>query len=440
MRVDEELALRHSMEAVSAFAKNHTQLWAFFNDVDDIPLPSLQNASFDSDVAYFKKVSFVLSAVQSIAHKPHVVVRNVETIVRADIAGTLSNESFQQTLRDPALWKQKRRGISPEYVHHTESIDEVCIYENFFVIMVLNIIQRSLHHYEEFYANSIKSMSSASLTLDGDKVLTVFGTIKRLFRKLERIKKTDFYKTVIRHYVPLRYVEATNILKHDRLYNVVYRFYHESTAYADEKELISDLLSYYYILLLRSLKKTGIKLAPSSNRARTSGKTAFFQTPKETRFFGNGFFLTITKHDNQSLDLTVSLESNHDITAKHRFAVNPKYSFLDFQPMARKAKDTIDTFEAVSVWSLAEINPTEVDVVELGSATDQEVMDAYLSTKLLSKECSKSVYELYCPSCRDSGMRSRKGVFTCPKCRTRYAIYQSEGKDRAFFLRLRRPR
>ena len=441
MRVDEERALHAAMEAISAFTKEkHTQLWAFFNDVEQIELPSIQLASFDSDAAYFKKASFVLSVIQTIAHNPHFVARNIETIVRADQAGTLSNESFQATLRDPVLWKQKHSGMSPEYVHHTESVDEINIYENFFVVMVIGMIERSLRHYEDFYANSIKSVQSDSLTLDGDRVLSVFATLKTLFRKLERIKKTDFYKTVYDAYVPLHRVEATNILKHDRLYNVVYRFYHDMHAYNDEKGLINDLLGYYYILILRGLKKKGMKIAPSSNRARTSGKTAFFQTPKETRFYGNGLFLTLTKVGNQTLQFTVSLEADRSVLATHLFAVNTKYSFLDFQSAARKNKDKCDTFEAVSVWSLAEIEPTSVEVVELGSPTDQELVDHYLDTKLMVLDASKAVYQSYCPSCRASGMRQRNGVYTCLKCRTRYAITSLDGKDRIFFLRLRRPR
>ena len=440
MRVDEERALRSAMEAISAFTKEkHTQLWAFFNDVDAIDLPSIQNASFESDAAYFKKASFVLSVIQTIAHNPHFVARNIETVVRADQAGTLSNESFQKTLRDPALWKQKQNAMSPEYVHHTESVDEINIYENYFVMMVIGMIERTLRHYEDFYANSIKSVSSDSLTLDGDRVLSVFSTLKILFRKLERVKKTDFYKRVHASYVPLRRVEATNILKHDRLYNVVYRFYHDMHAYDDEKGLISDLLGYYYILILRGLKKKGMKIAPSSNRARTSGKTAFFQTPKETRFYGNGLFLTLTKVSNQTLQFTVSLEADRSILATHLFAVNAKYSFTDFQASARRAKGAYDTFEAVSVWSLAEIEPIGVEALELGSPTDQELIDHYFDTKLLIKDGSKAVYQSYCPSCRASGMRQRGGVYTCLKCHSKYALIEQDGKERIFFLKLRRP-
>ena len=437
MRVDEEKALQKAIGAISEYGKAHTQLAAFWNGVDSIDLPSIQSASFDSDVSFFKEASFVLSVIMTIAHKPHLVTRIDETIMRADQAGSLSNESFQSTMRDPALWKRKGGAMSPEYVHHTESNDEIRIYENIFIVMVVKHLEKTIHRYEEFYATSVKSIASERLTLDDDHVLEVFALIHKLLGKIERIKKTNFYKLINRGSTEIKNLHATNILKSDRLYAYVYRFYLDFSAYKDERELNRDLLSYFYILLLRALRKANFQLAPSSNRARTSGKTAFFATPKETRFFGNGLFLRLTRLDYRSFELSVMPRDKTDVVATHLLFINPHYSFSDYSRYYTKRDyKKYATVEALSVWALAKIDKT-IKLEELPNASDQVLMEHYLKTKTDIRRGSRFVYASYCPSCRSQSLSDRDGIYTCSRCSSKYTLFQKEGEDSVFFLRIR---
>ena len=150
MRKEEERRLQEASTHIASLKSSSPTIRGFFDSLSSSPFLSLQGAFIEGDFAFFEEASHILSIIETICHKPHVVSKNVEMILRADQAGSLSNDSFAKTLRDPALWKNKAGRMEPEYVHHKENEDDILIYENLFIVMALRRIEKELRHRKAF--------------------------------------------------------------------------------------------------------------------------------------------------------------------------------------------------------------------------------------------------------------------------------------------------
>ena len=133
MKIIEEEYLKESIKKLNTFAEEHSDFLDFFNVCDVLTKESLQSQSFEGDLKFFDEVSFVLSVITSIISKPIISSTREEVILRSAMAPALTNEMFQETLRDSTLWRNDGFGMVPEYVHYHQHIDELKIYENIFI-------------------------------------------------------------------------------------------------------------------------------------------------------------------------------------------------------------------------------------------------------------------------------------------------------------------
>ena len=285
MKKDEGELLKKASSLREEYAKAHPCLLGYFQHIPSLRLPSLRSFSFQKDLAFFRECSHILSIIETIAHHPRIVSKNQDEILRADQASNVTPSSFLLTMEDPSLWKRKSSSLSPEYVHVEESEDDIFIYENLFVAMALRRIEREVSHYRDFYSSLILTTSSSRLTEDGDHVLEGFEAIKPCFNKIERIKKSDFYKRVGKQ-GDLQALVATNILKSDPLYGRVYRFYSRLSTPTSLSEERRELLHYVLVFVLDCLNRSHFELLKGyrqkRNLLRKEGASFAFQ---------NSFFL-----------------------------------------------------------------------------------------------------------------------------------------------------
>lgn len=430
MKKDEEALLKNASLIREDYAKKNPCLLGYFNHISSLSLPSLRAYSFQKDLSFFKECSFALSLIETIAHKPHIVAKNVDTILRADQASNVTPASFLSTLGDPSLWKRKKNGAhAPEYVHVEESEDDIRIYENIFVCMALRSIEREITHYEEFYSSLILSSASSRLTQKEDHVLEGFAVIKPCKNKIERIKKSDFYKRVGKE-PDLKRLLATNILKSDPVYAGVYRFYGKLSRFASKEEEARELLQYFLCLVLEQLKKEGYSLYKGYAQKRT---VASFKKGMSLMFSSDKLQIKLTNVSNKAIAFEVSSLACPSHVASHLLFLESGYSFSSYSgDREKEAYSSYDSLSALSIWNLVSISKKMVYLGE-GSLDAKELVRRYLDSILFYEKASKEVYSLYCPHCKDKGVVHVDDSYHCPHCHSSYYLEKVGDVDCLFF-------
>lgn len=430
MRKEEERRLQEASAHIASLKSSSPTIRGFFDSLSSSPFLSLQGAFIDGDFAFFEEASHILSIIETICHKPHVVSKNVETILRADQAGSLSNDSFAKTLRDPALWKNKAGRMEPEYVHHKENEDDILIYENLFIVMALRRIEKELRHRKAFYENRIHLVNSTRLSLDSDRTYEALCAFPRLFSKIERIQKSDFYRIVSKANCNLPRIYPTNILKSDRLYHRVYRFYLEISQYGRNQSATEDLGTYFYCYILKLLLNAGYALSPKSSRVSMDPKSDFLTHSKDIRLISADFLLVINRVDFDALrfELTPLGKEDHP-TAKYLLLFTASDSLEGFS-LGKYAGETsaYDEIDVLSIWDTAILGRKKYLPLHQEDG-EEALLKRLFQGKGELKEASIPLYSLYCPVCGEKGMLEEGYVKECPHCHSKYAFIQNKKKQ-----------
>ena len=134
MRIVEESYLKRTVSKLNKYALQHTNYADFFDGLDELSIVPLQDLSFKSDLKYFDDLNFICSVIASIIAHPHISNTGEHIVVRTEQANSISSETFRMTMRDPTLWTDEGIRMIPEYLYYYQNIDELCIYENIFIV------------------------------------------------------------------------------------------------------------------------------------------------------------------------------------------------------------------------------------------------------------------------------------------------------------------
>ena len=152
MKRSEEVNLTNQIALIQAFGKKQKSLDSFYKNIDKLDLVSVQDLSFEKDIEFFKELTFILSVILSIIAKPHISHRRDEILARSGEVSTISEEDFQKTLHDSSIWKDSGNGrLLPEYLYYHQYEDEIKIYENVFIVHLVNEISLIADHYSSLY-------------------------------------------------------------------------------------------------------------------------------------------------------------------------------------------------------------------------------------------------------------------------------------------------
>ena len=189
MKIIEERYLKKEIKKLNRYSKEHRSFLDFFNNVDPVMDKTLQDLSFKSDLNFFKEIEFILSVITSIISHPHLVNKGEEIIVRADQANHVSTEMFNKTMRDSTLWKENdQTDMVPEYVYYYQQIDELRIYENIFIVMLVKMIEQEINKYNEFYVSTILTFNNQdTLSVNKDNSDVALDKMNNITRRLKHI-------------------------------------------------------------------------------------------------------------------------------------------------------------------------------------------------------------------------------------------------------------
>ncbi|MCI2068357.1 MAG: hypothetical protein LKJ88_02130 [Bacilli bacterium] len=424
MNEQEAQSLKIALRDIQRQLKEKKTIASFYKDIGTFKLKPLQDISFQSDLSRFKEENFILSVIISIIAHPHFSPRGEEELVRAQKASLVLPDMFQQTAQDPTLWKKSRQGMVPEYVHHLQSVDDIKIYENIFIVKVLNMIDLDVLAYRSFYAYLIGNISSnRPLSNAKSQVEEGFKELRKLERKLKRIKETWFYREVSKAKAISSRIVPTNILLKDNLYNYCFRYYRKMFSSFQPLEASKDLSIYFFLIILKELKKEDWELATESGRKDISFAAGTLKLSGELKFVKEPFKLTLKYLEEGKISF--EYESPEGIKATHLMISDPDLSFALLKEQTAGENDDLIS---LSIWGDGRIFKDETKIFNLG-LKEEEAIRSLLTSFVFVEEGSEEIYTSFCPFCASRQLALKEdNTFTCLDCSSSWALIEANKK------------
>ena len=427
MRIIEENALKTSISQIRKYNKNNIEVKDFIKNINTLELKSLQQSSLKKDEKYLNEISFIMSVINSIISHPHISNKGEEIIIRSEKANALSEEDFQKTLQDPILWGQQKHKIIPEYVHYHQYTDEVNIYENAFIVLLIDLLDKELIQYNDYYINLLPTITSFSDEIVNDQqVLAVLDKLRLLSQRFQLIKNTYFYKEIHRHPRISKVIKPTNILLKDRLYNYCYKFYRKLIQYEEVSEVYRDFRWFYAFNILRELNNQGYKLVSSKNNVINLNNDLF-----NIKLTKNDYVLLMYYSSKNLIffDCSIKGSNQHFI---HRLVCNPNKEFID--EITSLDKETID-LKTVTIWNIYDSNN---QVINKNVLSEKEIVKEFIGNLFVEIIANKEVYSRYCPICKSKNLDEEKSYYHCFDCKAIYTFKKSKDKDTIWLISTRR--
>ncbi len=402
MNIIEEKKLNEIITNINNYQKNYSNSASIFENITSLDIDDIQEVFYQNDLNFFDDVSFIISVIASIISHPHLDNTGEDIIIRADLAGSISRESFQKVFKDPSLWKEKDQEMVPEYVHHHQYTDEIKTYENIFIGMIIKVIDNSLINYSSFYASLLPSVNAFTKEkLESEEVEKVLNRIDYLKRKMMYIKNTHFYREISKCDLKLKTIVPTNILIKDRLYNFCYKFYRDFIKYTEADNLETDYQEYYFYHLLKVLKEKEFK---------------FIKEENNIWYFNYQYFkVSIKKLNTKGINLSINL--NGKITTNHNLIIDVNTG--DELTFDQKATSN----NVISIWNLKD---QEGIALHQNSMKTKKLITRWLDSKFILNQVQKSLYTKYCPVCKNRSIEEVDHLFKCSSCEAEYTFVNDD--------------
>lgn len=425
MKIIEETLLKKTILQLNNYREKHKNVQDFFDGVSSLELNSLQCFSFQKDSDFFNEISLIISVINSIIAHPHISNKGESIILRSEQAGKLTNENFQQTCKEHALWKEKNFEMVPEYVYYHQYIDELNIYENLFIVLLIDLIDSELKNYTEFYINLIPSLDSiiSNQIVENQNVETTLKRLDNLERKIRYIKNTYFYKQISKVSRISKSIKPTNILLKDRLYNLCFKFYRKFIQYEDTTTLLNDFRLYYFMIILQEFRNRGFSL--NNEKSNLIDKNNY-------NLFFNYEDYSINLKINELPGIWLEIGLKDQVTFKHHL-------LLDHHRVVKehiKSENSALTTNIATIWNI--IDQETLKPKFINPTTELEIVKYWLDNLFYQATAKKEVYTKYCPICKSHSTEEENGIYNCTNCKTVYTFKSSKGKDVIWFINLRR--
>ena len=414
---------------------------------------------YDEEKRKLSSYKEVTDRILSIFHNPHIKVKTNEIILRSELSGKLSYESFENTLRDPKLWKRKRGVMAPEYVHSIENVDSLDTYENRFLCFLIerideetdrlmesllppsislsDLYQTKTLRYGEFslFRNLPKEKDilygEAPSTKGSETLLKLARSLKR---RLKHLKGTEFYKTCHVASFPLP-VLATNVLIHDPLYSFCYRFYTRN-RFEKEGNNEKDVLYYDYSLVsffrfLKEKELLSLKSFPHLSLSRDK-RLHFLPFKVGNKDFSFSFeenkeelsFKIKTTYEKAKITSNTLLLFSEMLSEKNEEALSKK------RLEGEKENDNVVLFTSSNL--LRDYKKT-CPLSYLREGSERYLEDFFRSLSSLFK-VREGIYEEVCPLCGKPKIRNTMDGYECASCNCQYTLTKIS-KDETLWIK-----
>ena len=432
MKITEEGHLKKAIDKFNSRIKENGDFKAFFDNSLQYDIKSLQKEAFKDDAKLFKDISFILSVIMSIIARPHLFTRKEEIIVRADLAPRVDVEDFKKTTKNSQLWKNQNNEKIPEYVYYSEYIDEIKIYENIFVVYLVDLIGKELNIYHNFYQNLIKTYDSNSLSVKGDFTLSAVEQVTKLKKKIKFIYASRFYKEIKKGGINLREIHPSNILINDHLYNYCFKFYKQLVKYNDNSEKNFDLRTYYFILMMKKFRKLGFEFTSVDGFGIDESNHLSY---KDLLLENDDFSILLNQVDSDKLIYKII---NKNVNKKANEQLNMLLFNIEdeFEKYSEDLDKKYNNYEVLSLWNFYQVE--ENNFVNKNLTSEEELINLCFDIKVYALESDRKYYSLFCPVCKEQIEEGYlNGYCNCGNCGTKYTFYRKEKKNYLWFIEYR---
>lgn len=419
-----QLQFKSNARAAEEFISLNGGLVGAYSHAESAGDFSLQKISYEEDCSYFKEALSLLGIILSIAEKPHVSTRREEVFARIEQAGQLSADDFKRVCRDGSLWKRRGVKMVPEELYYFRNEDELCIYENRFIVLLIDLIGREITELKRVYGERLPRIGENTDELYAGDAGMALDFARNIEKRVAYLKNTGFYKIVGKEKPLKGRISPTNILLKDLKYRACFKFYNGFLKYQCEGEEAEDLRSIIKIYILKSLKKLGFDLKEGKNL-------------NEYKACGKEFLLNFDFHKKGAVILDVTHKISKKTVKYALFAEDGRSAEAAEEFASGDDGKNFCSVEMIGEWSLKD--GVTHELLSRAGQTEEEMIYSWLASKIRLIRADSSVYKKYCPACGVSGVYENDGDFSCPNCGTRYAFTQnSSGESVIWICKLRR--
>ena len=419
-----QLQFKSNARAAEEFISLNGGLVGAYSHAESAGDFSLQKISYEEDCSYFKEALSLLGIILSIAEKPHVSTRREEVFARIEQAGQLSADDFKRVCRDGSLWKRRGVKMVPEELYYFRNEDELCIYENRFIVLLIDLIGREITELKRVYGERLPRIGENTDVLYAGDAGMALDFARNIEKRVAYLKNTGFYKIVGKEKPLKGRISPTNILLKDLKYRACFKFYNGFLKYQCEGEEAEDLRSIIKIYILKSLKKLGFDLKEGKNL-------------NEYKACGKEFSLNFDFNKKGAVILDVTHKISKKTVKYALFAEDGRSAEAAEEFASGDDGKNFRSVEIIGEWSLKD--GVTHELLSRAGQTEEEMIYSWLASKIRLIRADSSVYKKYCPACGVSGVYENDGDFSCPNCGTRYAFTQnSSGESVIWICKLRR--
>lgn len=404
---------------------------------------------FDEEKSKLDDLKKVSDKILSILYHPAFHAETSEVILRSELSGKLSHESFSDTMQDPKFWKEKNSRMVPEYVHTVETVDSIDIYENRFVSLLIDEINDDIdtslddmtpmvESFSEHYQNNqftfgtyspLRDMrkkyypyTSFILKGNGSKE-ELYATAKRIKRRMKNMRGTEFYKITSKHEIS-HSIRPTNILIHDKLYSYCYRYYVSHYRSKDMEERKKQILyfNYFFISFLHLLKKR--ELIKEENMP-------ILVFDKEDMVSFSSFsvehypFTLTFKEDKKNVALLVDVTLHYgkrDISSTYYLLCRDKYSEKNASSICSIRDENLDKrFILITLNNILK-DYNSILTFSYRREKNEMLLDDLLSSMTILIDANKEFYTGFCPVCGKNEIRFDGEKYICQNCHSEYVM------------------
>ena len=432
MKKSEELNLSEQTRLIRNYAKRHADLQSFYSSINSLNIISIQDLSFKNDIELFREIAFILSVIFSIISKPHLNNRREEIIARSGEASMISEEDFLKTLRDSSIWKDTVDNvILPEYVYYHQYEDDLRIYENIFIVHMINELSFIMDSYLSLYVSLLKVKNPLNKDLVGDDSTqeSALRMANKLSRRLNQIKQTYFYRDVSKAKNKPKVFYPTNILVKDRLYNLVYKFYKKMYIYQDKRDIDNELYLFYFSLLLSVLHSDGFEL-DSRNKSLVYDNNQI-TLPDKLFFTSADYRLSIQTNPEEHTFLVSYKDKLDEAVNTHLLVLTNDATFEETKVIA--PSEDIFSVEYLSLWHIGEINKktNKIQLINETLMNETELIRYFLASHHDIYTGSELIYSSYCPVCKSKNIFQNRGHIFCDDCGAIYKFAILKGAKKS---------
>lgn len=410
MRIIEERRLKDITNIINEYQNKSENIMSFYKNINKIKLESLQELYSEKNNEFFDDVSFVLDAITSIIAKPHISNKTEDIILRSDIAGHISNEAFQMCYKEPSLWKEKEYEMVPEYVHHFQYTDDIKIYENIFIGMLIDLIDIEVNTFLDMYESLIPSIDDTQELREDKTIEELIQYAKKLNRRLRYIKGTYFYKEVSKESLRGHVITPTNILTKDRLYNYCFKFYKKFIQYTDYEALLNDLKKYYLVLIIKNFKERK------------------FVLDEETKELSDVYF------NANDFKININIKGDYiKYTVEYKNIKSVTNIYIDLNEETKDLNLDGDFNYLLKIYNIKSLDNNHL--VFHNPKLEQELIDYIIGESIKTYTGKKELYTTYCPVCKSKEIENKKNLYICTSCNSSYLF---KDKNTIWFKKIRR--